>query len=592
MRIEWISASITKISPRLLSIPVLLIEFPFEISALVDSGATVNLIHDTLVSKLNIPTYSCPPVKILEASGRILSYSQRKVCIRLANDPYEHEFLVAPIGIYSMILGMPWLETTNPIIDWKARTLRFGEGRVSPVAGDIFEQTNANGDLGTPGIMKENDVTFLRDQADPHTNFESQDSRLDSCFVSPGNNSPNPASAPDIMVPGTTSGGDSEELSTNTPEPPPRQTNRRSPRKRRPKRRRSLSTNPPLLSAANSTPLGTESTPKCRLPKPLVGLTRKIGQNDQIFLVYLDSVISVNELVTSLIDTVVEKPPSSIPVEYQDLAEVFSEDKANELPPPRGDLDHAIPLEEGSKPVYGPIYNLSENELKALREYLDENMRKGFIRPSTSPFGSPVLFVKKPDGSLRLVIDYRALNRMTVKNRYPLPLISEMLDRLVGAKYFTKLDGRNAYNTLRMAPGHEYKTAFRTRYGHFEYLVMPFGLTNAPASFQSFINNVLRPYLDTFVIVYLDDILVFTNGTLQEHIAQVRLVLQELLVNGIHCKAEKCQFHAQKISFLGYVVSPEGVSMDPDRVSTIAEWPVPESVHDTRVFLGFANFYR
>jgi len=161
----------------------------------------------------------------------------------------------------------------------------------------------------------------------------------------------------------------------------------------------------------------------------------------------------------SAIQEVAPETPD-IPEKYRDLAEVFSKSKSEELPPHRGSLDHAIPLEKDSKPVFSPIYNLSETELQVLREYIDENLRKGFIRPSTSPFGSPVLFVKKPDGSLRLCIDYRALNRITIKNRYPLPLIPELLDRLKGAKFFTKLDVREAFNRLRIAHGDEFKTAF------------------------------------------------------------------------------------------------------------------------------------
>jgi len=194
------------------------------------------------------------------------------------------------------------------------------------------------------------------------------------------------------------------------------------------------------------------------------------------------------------------------------------------LPPHRGPLDHHIPLEEGSKPVFGPIYNLSETELQVLKEYIEENLRKRFIRPSTSPFGAPVLFVKKPDGSLRLCINYRALNRMTIKNHYPLPLISELLDRMKGAKYFTKIDVRDAFNRLRIALGQEYKTAFRTRYGHLEYLVMPFGLTNGPGSFQAYINDIIRECLDRFAVAYMDDILVYSNS-LEEHILHVRTVL-------------------------------------------------------------------
>src|SRR5439155_16134980 len=292
----------------------------------------------------------------------------------------------------------------------------------------------------------------------------------------------------------------------------------------------------------------------------------------------LDEIHSLPEFLCTL-----EITDPVIPDEYRDLAEVFSKAKSEELPPHRGSLDHAIPLEKDSKPVFGPIYNLSETELQVLKEYIDTNLRKRFIRPSTSPFGSPVLFVKKPDGSLRLCVDYRALNNITIKNRYPLPLISEMLDRFKGAKYFTKLDVREAFNRLRIKHGDEFKTAFHTRYGHFEYLVMPFGLCNAPGSFQAYINDVIREFLDKFAVAYLDDILIYSDS-LEEHILHVRQVLKKLLEHGLFVKLEKCEFHVQKISFLGFVISPEGISMDPARISTISDWPVPHSFLDFKFF--------
>jgi hypothetical protein len=307
-----------------------------------------------------------------------------------------------------------------------------------------------------------------------------------------------------------------------------------------------------------------------------------------VYLLTLDDVIPLNAAVEASAD---ESPEVSIPKEYQDLAEVFSEVESSALPPHRGHLDHHIPLEEGSKPVFGPLYNLSETELKALKEYIDRNLRRGWIRSSTSPFGAPILFTKKSDGSLRLCVDYRALNRMTIKNRYPLPLISELLDRIKGKKYFTKLDLRDAFHQLRVAMGDEWKTAFRTRYGHFEYTVMPFGLTGAPGTFQAYVNDALREFLDEFCVVYLDDILIFSE-TLEEHIQHVRKVLLRLKECGLFVKLPKCEFHVQKLSFLGFIISPDGISMDPQRISTIVEWPVPESVYDVQVFLGFANFYR
>ena len=328
-------------------------------------------------------------------------------------------------------------------------------------------------------------------------------------------------------------------------------------------------------------PTGSPTT-----PTPTVSLTTGIHPTDQVYLIHVTPNHQLDAVATSMGEGQVQIPP-----EYQDLAEVFSETRANTLPPHRGQLDHPITLEEGAKPTYGPIYNLSETELSVLKSYIEEHIEKGFIRPSTSPFGAPVLFVKKADGSLRLCVDYRALNRMTIKNRYPLPLIAELLDRIVGAKYFTKIDLRSAYNLIRIALGDEWKTAFRTRYGHFEYLVMPFGLTNAPATFQSYINEAIREYLDEFCVAYLDDILIYSNS-LEEHTGHVHKVLEKLLKHGLYAKLEKCQFHVQEIEFLGYVLSPTGVTISQKRIATILEWPVPKSIHDIQVFLGFTNFYR
>ena len=283
--------------------------------------------------------------------------------------------------------------------------------------------------------------------------------------------------------------------------------------------------------------------------------------------------------------------PAVLPEMYSEFAELFKDRPVGELPPHRP-CDHAIPLEPDAKIPFGPLYTLSQKELEELREYIDDNLKKGFIRRSESPAGAPVLFVpKKNSDKLRLCVDYRALNKVTVKNRCPLPLISETLERLGSARVFTKLDLKGAYNLVRVAEGDEWKTAFRTRYGHFEYLVMPFGLTNAPATFQSFLNDVLRECLDTVVVIYLDDILIYSKDE-ESHVGHVRRVLQLLSDAQLQVNLEKCQFHVNKVEFLGYVISPEGISMDPAKVAVIANWPTPHSVHDIQVFLGFSNFYR
>ena len=201
------------------------------------------------------------------------------------------------------------------------------------------------------------------------------------------------------------------------------------------------------------------------------------------------------------------------------------------------------------------------------------------------------MFVPKKDGTLCLCVNYWALNRITIKNRYPLPLIGELIDRLLGAKIFTKLDLKDAYHRIRIKAGDEWKTAFRTRYGHFEYLVMPFGLTNAPATFQAYINKALSGLLDTICVVYLDDIVVYSNDY-EAHTHHVRMVLERLREYELYINLKKCSFHVTSIDFLGFIVSVDGVSMEKSRVDAIREWPYPTTFREVQVFLGTANFYR
>lgn len=279
-----------------------------------------------------------------------------------------------------------------------------------------------------------------------------------------------------------------------------------------------------------------------------------------------------------------------IPKEYHDYLRLFDKSSADVLPP-RRIYDHRIPLKKDFVPPFGPLYSMSPIELRTLREWLDENLKKGFIRASSSPAASPVLFVKKKDGSLRVCVDYRGLNAGTIKNRYPLPLFQETIAQLCKARFFTKLDLRSAYNLVRIAKGEEWKTAFRTRFGLFESLVMPFGLCNAPATMQNFMNDVLRDYLDVFATAYLDDILIYSTS-LEEHREHVRKVLQRLKEAGLYMKAEKCEFHQTEVEYLGMIISVQGIKMDTKKIATITEWPTPTSVRDVQSFLGFANFYR
>ena len=277
-------------------------------------------------------------------------------------------------------------------------------------------------------------------------------------------------------------------------------------------------------------------------------------------------------------------PPSltGIPSSHHDLAPVFSKESTLSLPPHRP-YDCAIDLLPGAPLPVGRLYNLSLPEKEAMRNYITESVASGIIRPS-------FLDTKKnpaASGDPALITAYN----ITVKNKYPIPLLSSTFEPLTHATVFTKLDLCNAHHLVRIREGDEWKTGFNTHLGHFEYLVMPFGLTNAPAVFQTLVNDILRDYLNLFVVVYLDDILVFSR-TPKEHTAHVRLVLQRLLENRLLVKAEKCVFDAPSVEFLGHIVEKGQVQADPKKVRAVEEWARPTDRTQLRRFLGFANFYR
>ncbi|GJR15871.1 putative reverse transcriptase domain-containing protein [Tanacetum coccineum] len=260
-----------------------------------------------------------------------------------------------------------------------------------------------------------------------------------------------------------------------------------------------------------------------------------------------------------------EKRLEDVPI-VQNFPEVFPEDLPG-LPPTR-QVEFQIDLVPGAAPVARAPYRLAPSELKELSEQLKELSDKGFIRPSSSPWGAPVLFVKKKDGSFRMCIDYRELNKLTVKNRYPLPRIDDLFDQLQGSSVYSKIDLRSGYHQLRVREEDIPKTAFRTRYGHYEFQVMPFGLTNAPAVFMDLMNRVCKPYLDKFVIVFIDDILIYSKNK-KEHEEHLKMILELLKKEELYAKFSKCEFWIPKVQFLGHVIDSEGIHVDPAKIESI-----------------------
>ncbi|CAI7857084.1 unnamed protein product [Closterium sp. NIES-53] len=288
-----------------------------------------------------------------------------------------------------------------------------------------------------------------------------------------------------------------------------------------------------------------------------------------------------------------ERKTLKLPPPIKKLLEEFEDVLPDNLPdqlPPYRTHEHEIIEEPGSKPTFRAPYRLSPTELADMKKQIEYLLDKGLIRPSTSPYGAPVLFTPKPDGSLRMCIDYRALNKQTIKNKYPIPWIDDLLDQLRGATVFSKLDLRSGYWQIRMADNSIHKTAFRTRYGSYEYLVMPFGLTNAPATFQAEMNHILRPLLDECMVVYLDDILIYSKD-MKQHVEHLRSVFEILRRERFYEKLSKSEFALKKVQFFGHMVSAQEVHVDPKKIEAVRTWKTPENVKELQQFIGFANYY-
>ncbi|KAG9227893.1 hypothetical protein CCMSSC00406_0009150 [Pleurotus cornucopiae] len=280
-----------------------------------------------------------------------------------------------------------------------------------------------------------------------------------------------------------------------------------------------------------------------------------------------------------------------VPDYYHDFMKVFRKRDSERMPVERP-WDHAIELTPDFEPKASKVYPLSPVEQQELNDFLDGNLKKGYIRPSKSPQTSPVFFVQKKDGKKRLVQDYRYLNKHTMRNTYPLPLISQLVDKVAKARLFTKMDLRWGYNNVRIKEGDQWKAAFQTPRGAFEPMVMYFGLSNSPSTFQTMMNELFKDLIDEgLVVIYLDDLLIFTNDDVQKHREVVRRALKILEDNDLYVKPEKCAFEVNEVEFLGVVVKDGEVQMEEAKIEAVKNWPVPKNVQQVQQFLGFSNYY-
>jgi hypothetical protein len=284
-----------------------------------------------------------------------------------------------------------------------------------------------------------------------------------------------------------------------------------------------------------------------------------------------------------------EANPLEIIKVVSEFLDVFPKD----LPgmPPERNVEFAIELLPGTAPIFKRAYRVFGPELVELKKQIDELSKKVYIRPSTSPWAAPVLFVEKKDGTRRMCIDYRALNEVTIKNKYPLPRIEDLFDQLRGASVFSKIDLRSGYHQPRIRPSDILKTTFITKYGLYEFTVMSFGLTNAPAFFMNLMNNVFMDYVDKFVVVFIDDILIYSQSG-EEHADHLNMVLQRLREHQLYAKLSKCEFLIDEVLFLGHIINKDGLAVDPKKVADTLNWKAPTDVRGIKSFIGMARYYR
>jgi Reverse transcriptase (RNA-dependent DNA polymerase)/RNase H-like domain found in reverse transcriptase/Integrase zinc binding domain/Chromo (CHRromatin Organisation MOdifier) domain/Retroviral aspartyl protease len=521
---------------RLLQIPAVISakhgDAKATVHVLVDTAATHCFLHCNLVSKLGLKVYqfSTPThAKLGNGNGMILQ-GYTYVSLQMNDFRDEVKCLVADIGDLGLILGDEWLSYRNVVISYNPK-------RLSIVSNGKHYRLTGVHDIHKYGLTTlVTDITYTSDPVMDARSFFSHmqcDGFLGEvtlCMVqqtADADGSPLPTAS---KYEGYSSSFDMEQFN-------------------------------PLKNDHSLPPADTAKKKSDGLPPPPV-----------------DSGLIPDHRLKALLEEMRDCFPAELPGVGP------TRDYGRAVP------THTIPLEAGSRPVFLPARRYSPKEQDEIKAQITMLLEKKLIQPSHSPYGAPVLFAAKPDGSLRMCIDYRALNKLTVKNKYPIPRIADLLDCLHGAQVFSSLDLLSGYWQIKMGEEDKPKTAFNTPLGHFEWNVLPFGLTNAPATFQSTMNTILAAILGKFALVYLDDILIFSNNA-EDHEKHIRIVLDILRKHQFYCKQSKCEFNKAEVKYLGHIVGRHGLKVNPAKVQAVADWPVPTSVTEVQAFLGLANYF-
>ena len=546
--------------------------------ALIDSGASQSYIAPETVTLCEL---ECEPAVLhleLADGSKIKATQQTQVTKCTVGEAVSKiNFTVTNLLSHvDLVLGMDWLVQWNPVIDWRRQILNLYVNRHwTQVYGTLLDASQQVGTvkiLNPYAVVKEKEMPeWVVPKAPKIWDVKKKTAEWNDCVVQKKNEMD----------------GDKRCSSTE-------KKNGKKPCTVHSKSSKQASQRSIISSKRMDKLLGRGADVYLAVVMPSSiqghGVTQKVKQQ----MMKEKGPIRKAPPVADTRSKMCKEAPVAVRAELQGLLKQYEDVFPEQLPkgkPPKRTVEFEIKTEEGATPPNKPPYRLSPKEHEELQAQIEDLLAQGHIRPSTSPYGAPVLFVPKKDGRWRMCVDYRALNRQTIRDRYPLPRIDDLLDRLGKAKHFTTLDLATGYHQIAVKNEDIPKTAFRTQRGQFEFVVMPFGVTNAPATFQRMMNSIFKEELDDFVLVYLDDILIFSE-TLQEHIKHIKTALEKLRTAKLYARLHKCAFFQTKVEYLGFDVSSQGIQPSPEKVRTIVEWPRLQSVKDVRSFLGLASFYR